>query len=152
MVYVHYKACLLHYMFTIVNYLYPDLTCLIFQLYTVVQRPDGADINTTIDRFCSNLEDEIKQIPYFKWVDVDLVNIEYKRFFVIFTVVFILKLLSSLQVFFPICAAEHYYTICFRFSTKSIVVIDNSKNGSDEDITINYGSIPETVVSIHDIQ
>ncbi|XP_042047577.1 uncharacterized protein LOC121793612 [Salvia splendens] len=49
------------------------------------------------------------------------------------------------SVFFPICATEHYYTICFRFSTKSIVVIDNSKNGDDEDITVKYGSIPKTV-------
>ncbi|XP_042015024.1 uncharacterized protein LOC121763036 [Salvia splendens] len=86
-------------------------------LYTIVDRPYGVDLMTLFDRFCDNLQTEVEQIPYFKWDDVDL-------------------------VFFPICAVEHYYTICFRFSTKSIVVIDNSKNADDEDVLIKYGGIP----------
>ncbi|KAL1549284.1 hypothetical protein AAHA92_17411 [Salvia divinorum] len=89
-------------------------------LYTVVTRPDELDINTIIDRFCNNLENEVQGFLYFKWADVDL-------------------------VFFPICAHEHYYAVCFSFSTKSIAVIDNSKNGDDKNIVDKYGSIPKTL-------
>ncbi|XP_042009815.1 uncharacterized protein LOC121758492 [Salvia splendens] len=51
------------------------------------------------------------------------------------------------KVLFPICANQHYYAVCFCFKRNAIVVIDNSANGDDNDLTINYGHIPETLRS-----
>ncbi|XP_042063075.1 uncharacterized protein LOC121806959 isoform X2 [Salvia splendens] len=91
-------------------------------LYTIVTKPQSMDVNTIIANFCNNLNRELKEIPYFKWEDVN-------------------------TVLFPICANQHYYAVCFCFKRNAIAVIDNSANGDDNDLTINYGHIPETLRS-----
>ncbi|KAL1541069.1 hypothetical protein AAHA92_25333 [Salvia divinorum] len=89
-------------------------------LYTIVTKPASVDVKMLITTFGNNLDNEVKEIPNFKWAETDM-------------------------VFFPICSNEHYYLVCFFLNRSSIVILDNSKNGDDNDLTKNYGDIPETL-------
>ncbi|KAG6421465.1 hypothetical protein SASPL_118018 [Salvia splendens] len=44
------------------------------KLYTIVTKPQSMDANTVIANFCNNLDRELKEIPYFKWEDVNMVQ------------------------------------------------------------------------------
>ncbi|KAG6424452.1 hypothetical protein SASPL_114870 [Salvia splendens] len=89
---------------------------------TIVSRtnPWDAGADTQLATFAANLDHEVKLIPNFKWADIDM-------------------------VFFPICAHEHYYAVCFYYASKRVIVIDNSSSGDSDNITVNYGVIPETL-------
>ncbi|XP_042034224.1 uncharacterized protein LOC121780671 isoform X1 [Salvia splendens] len=99
---------------------------LFFTLYpcasTIVSRTNPWDegVATQLATFAANLDHEVKLIPNFKWADIDM-------------------------VFFPICAHEHYYAVCFYYASKRVIVIDNSSSGDSDNITVNYGVIPETL-------
>ncbi|KAG6388843.1 hypothetical protein SASPL_150279 [Salvia splendens] len=89
---------------------------------TIVSRTNPWDegVATQLATFAANLDHEVKLIPNFKWADIDM-------------------------VFFPICAHEHYYAVCFYYASKRVIVIDNSSSGDSDNITVNYGVIPETL-------
>ncbi|KAG6390753.1 hypothetical protein SASPL_148498 [Salvia splendens] len=89
---------------------------------TIVSRtnPWDAGADFQLATFAANLDHEVKLIPNFKWADIDM-------------------------VFFPICAHEHYYAVCFYYASKRVIVIDNSSSGDSDNITVNYGVIPETL-------
>ncbi|KAG6386900.1 hypothetical protein SASPL_152077 [Salvia splendens] len=91
------------------------------QLYTVVKVSAEVDEEKRFNTFAMNLDEEVREIPNFKWVDIDL-------------------------VFFPFCVFKRDYTVCFCFARKAVVIIDGSKEEDDRDLRLNYGDIPETLV------
>ena len=52
----------------------PNYININMQLYTIVTKPQSMDVNTVIANFCNNLDREVKEIPYFKWKDVNTVQ------------------------------------------------------------------------------
>ncbi|KAG6401223.1 hypothetical protein SASPL_138072 [Salvia splendens] len=78
---------------------------------------DDAD---KLDEFASNIDKEVSEIPHLKWGDIDM-------------------------VFFAFCISKRYYTMCFYFHRKALVIIDVSKDGEDHDLRFTYGSIPKTL-------
>ncbi|KAG6425725.1 hypothetical protein SASPL_109928 [Salvia splendens] len=76
-----------------------------------------------LDEFASNIDKEISEIPHFAWGDIDM-------------------------VFFAFCVSKRYYTMCFCFKRKSVVIIYACKDGEDNDLRFTYGSIPEALIRI----
>ncbi|KAG6411454.1 hypothetical protein SASPL_129536 [Salvia splendens] len=73
-----------------------------------------------LDEFASNIDKEVSEIPHFAWGDIDM-------------------------VFFAFCVSKRYYTMCFCFKRKSVVIIDACKDGEDNDLRFTYGNIPEAL-------
>ncbi|KAG6414315.1 hypothetical protein SASPL_127034 [Salvia splendens] len=90
-------------------------------LYTVVMSNGQDDDADKLDKFASNIDKEVSEIPHFAWGDIDM-------------------------VFFAFCVSKRYYTVCFCFKQKSVVIIDACKDGEDNDLRFTYGSIPEALV------
>ncbi|KAG6415786.1 hypothetical protein SASPL_123204 [Salvia splendens] len=91
------------------------------QLYTVVMsngRDDNADKQ---DEFASNIDKEVSEIPHFTWAYIDM-------------------------VFFAFCVSKRYYTACFCFERRSVVIIDACKDGEDHDLRYTYDCIPKALV------
>ncbi|KAG6397563.1 hypothetical protein SASPL_143732 [Salvia splendens] len=90
-------------------------------LYTVVMSNGGDDDADKLYEFSSNIDKEVSEIPHFAWDDIDM-------------------------VFFAFCVSKRYYTVCFCFKRRSVVIIDACKDGEDNDLRFTYGCIPEALV------
>ncbi|KAG6397562.1 hypothetical protein SASPL_143731 [Salvia splendens] len=91
------------------------------KLYTVVMSNGRDDDADKLDEFASNIDKEVSKIPHFAWGDIDM-------------------------VFFAFCISKRYYTVCFCFKRRSVVIIDACKDGEDNDLRFTYGCIPEALV------
>ncbi|KAG6429510.1 hypothetical protein SASPL_107562 [Salvia splendens] len=91
------------------------------QLYTVVMSNGRDDDADKLDEFASNIDKEVSEIPHFAWGDIDM-------------------------VFFAFCVSKRYYTVCFCFKRRSVVIIDACKDGENNDLRFTYGCIPEALV------
>ncbi|KAG6418389.1 hypothetical protein SASPL_120593 [Salvia splendens] len=91
------------------------------QLYTVVMSNGRDDDADKLDEFASNIDIEVSEIPHFTWGDIDM-------------------------VFFAFCVSKRYYTVCFCFQRRSVVIIDACKDGEDHDLRYTYDCIPEALV------
>ncbi|KAG6423097.1 hypothetical protein SASPL_113481 [Salvia splendens] len=90
-------------------------------LYTVVMSNGRDDDADKLDEFASNIDKEVSEIPHFAWGDIDM-------------------------VFFAFCVSKRYYTVCFCFKRRSVVIIDACKDGENNDLRFTYGCIPEALV------
>ncbi|KAL1569169.1 hypothetical protein AAHA92_00680 [Salvia divinorum] len=88
--------------------------------YTIVESGAQVDGDAKFITFAENLDKEVREIPEFKWGDIDM-------------------------VFFPFCVFKRDYAVCFCFHRKAVVIIDGSKDGDARDVRFNYGHIPETL-------
>ncbi|KAG6400881.1 hypothetical protein SASPL_137726 [Salvia splendens] len=91
------------------------------QLYTVVMSNGRDDDADKLDEFASNIDKEVSEIPHFAWGDIDM-------------------------VFFAFCVSKRYYTVCFCFKRRSVVIIDACKDGEDNDLRFTYSCIPDALV------
>ncbi|XP_042058526.1 uncharacterized protein LOC121802902 [Salvia splendens] len=89
-------------------------------LYTVVMSNGRDDDADKLDEFASNIDKEVSEIPHFAWGDIDM-------------------------VFFAFCVSKRYYTVCFCFKRRSVVIIDACKDGENNDLRFTYGCIPEAL-------
>ncbi|KAL1540876.1 RING-type E3 ubiquitin transferase [Salvia divinorum] len=89
--------------------------------YTIVESDGQVDVDARFNTFAQNLDKEVREIPEFKWRDIDM-------------------------VFFPFCVFKRDYAVCFCFHRKAVVIIDGCKDGDDRDVRFNYGHIPETLL------
>ncbi|KAL1545817.1 hypothetical protein AAHA92_22497 [Salvia divinorum] len=88
-----------------------------YQSFTVVNPPNGWEEKQICDRFHSRVMDEVKVIPGFDWGNYDL-------------------------IFFPICASDHYYLVCFDLVAMRVNVIDNSLAETHVTFDAKYGRTP----------
>ncbi|KAG6437370.1 hypothetical protein SASPL_102285 [Salvia splendens] len=89
-------------------------------IYTVVEINGKVDDEDKLDEFSSNIDKEVSEIPHFKWGDIDM-------------------------VFFAFCVSKRYYTVCFCFKRKAVVIIDACKDGEDHDLRFTYRYFPKAL-------